>query len=339
MSSKNVLVIGGTRNMGYYLVLRLLDLGHQVTVLNRGISRDELPDSVHRLHVDRENASQIRRALFAKEFDVVIDFVLFEETSAKIIVDILQDTVGHYVMLSTGQVYLVREGIETPYQEEDYAGDCIAMPPKHTYAYEEWVYGMEKRQAEDVLMQAHTDRSFPVTVLRLPMVNSTRDTHLRLWNYILRLQDTGTILVPDVPRIPLRHVYAKDVVRAIELLITSGKGKGRAYNLTQDETVSLDGFIQLVADYLGVKPDIRHYDREVLAQHGFLPYCSPFSEIWMSVMDNRRSKEELGTTYTPLQTYLPQLIQTYLDHKPRTPVGYKRRRAERRFADETPAIV
>ena len=44
-----ILIIGGTRNLGHLLAYQLLDAGHRVTVLNRGKTRDELPERVERL--------------------------------------------------------------------------------------------------------------------------------------------------------------------------------------------------------------------------------------------------------------------------------------------------
>ena len=52
--SKRILIIGGTRNMGYYLARRLAEGDCDLTLLNRGITRDHLPRSIHRLRVDRK---------------------------------------------------------------------------------------------------------------------------------------------------------------------------------------------------------------------------------------------------------------------------------------------
>src|SRR5690606_1166891 len=220
------------------------------------------------------------------------------------------------------------EGLERPYREEDYAGRLMPAPKPTTFAYEEWNYGMGKRQAEDRLAEAWETDGFPYTALRLPMVNSERDHFNRLYNYVLRLKDGGPILVPTTPNYPLRHVYVGDVVKAITTLIETGLGKGRAYNIAQDETVTLDAFLELLGDILGVQPYVLRVRRDLLEANGFLPDCSPFSERWMSEMDNRRSKEELGLVYTPLRTYLEQIVRYYEEHQPPRPASYRRRHAE-----------
>jgi hypothetical protein len=58
-------------------------------------------------------------------------------------------------------------------------------------------------------MLAYRERGFPVTVIRLPMVN-------------------GPILIPEVPHLELRHVYGGDVLRGIAGLATTDVGVGEA---------------------------------------------------------------------------------------------------------------
>ena len=108
--AKRILIIGGTRNMGYYLSQRLVAAGYDLTLLNRGITRDDLPPSIHRLHVDRSNHQQMRRALLGKRFDVAVDFVLYNGDEARTVIELFRDKIEHYIALSSGQVYLVREG-------------------------------------------------------------------------------------------------------------------------------------------------------------------------------------------------------------------------------------
>jgi nucleoside-diphosphate-sugar epimerase len=232
-------------------------------------------------------------------------------------------------------VYLVREGLERPFSEDDYDGRVMPAPKANTFGYEEWLYGVEKRQAEDTLMEAWTAQQFPFTSLRLPMVNSERDHFNRLYGYLLRLQDGGPILTPETPDFPLRHVYVGDVVRAIFNLVNSGQGKGRAYNISQDETVSLSEFLAMLGEIIGVEPQIIPVKRSLLEANGFLPDCSPFSERWMSELTNERSKAELGMNYIPLRTYLGKLVAYYDGNPPPKPASYRRRHTEINFVVES----
>lgn len=327
-----ILIIGGTRNMGYALSRRLVEGGYDLTLLNRGITRDDLPSSIHRLHVDRRNHKQMRRALQGKRFDVVIDFVLYTGDETRTVIELFRDKIDHYIALSSGQVYLVREGLRRPFREADYDGDLMPAPDEISYAYEEWRYGMQKREVEDELQAEHARSGFPFTALRLPMVNSARDPYNRLYNYYLRLRDGGVILTPDAPNYALNHVDGQDVVKVLADLIDGGAGQGKAYNIAQDEHISHEDFLHTLADIMGVKAQVVTAERRELVANGFLPDCAPFSERWMSALDNQLSKDELGVAYTPVAESLRGLVEYYDSHRLPHPLTYRRRRAELQYA-------
>ena len=327
----NTLIIGGTRNLGRLLTQALLEAGHAVTVLNRGITPNDLSPGVDRLVCDRTDPQQFHHTLQGHNFDAIVDMVLYKGSEAEAAVKTLNGYTGHYIFISTGQVYLVREDIVRPFREDEYAGRLIPPPKDNTYPYEEWTYGKEKRDAEDVFAASFASQDFPYTSLRLPMVNSQHDPFNRLYGYFLRLQDGGPLLVPETPRHSLRHVYGPDVIRAIMTLIENGPGKSRAYNISQDETVSLDEFLALLGDLVGHRPQIVRLKRSLLDANGFLPDCSPFSERWMSELDNSSSKTDLNMVYTPLPVYLRQLVEHYQSAQLPMPLSYRRRQAEIHF--------
>jgi nucleoside-diphosphate-sugar epimerase len=330
----DILIIGGTRNLGHYLALALLNAGHRVTIFNRGRTRDQLPESVERLRGDRTQPDQIAAALGRRTFDAVVDTTLYKEEDTQAIIRLLRDRTGQYIFLSSGQVYLVLEGARRPFTEDSYPGLLMPAPVENTFSHEEWQYGMDKRRCEDALRAAWEQEKFPYTALRLPMVNSERDHFFRLYNYILRLDDGGGIVAPSTPNYPLRHVYAGDVVQAMMRAIELGAGEGKAYNIAQDETLTLEEFISLLASIMGVETQIIRAPRARLQADGLLPDCSPFSERWMSELDNARSKTELGMVYTPVETYLSAIVAHYRAYPPPTPSSYRRRKVELSIAAE-----
>lgn len=325
------LVFGGTRNLGHDLVLQLIAAGHSVTVLNRGQTADQLPPEVERLRGDRTVPAELQAALGKRSWDAVVDLTLYTGRDARVVIDLLDGRTGHYLFISTGQVYLVLKAPPRPARESDYDGAVMDEPPAGTRDHSNWLYGVEKRAAEDALAEAWARSGFPFTTLRLPMVNSRRDHYGRLYGYILRLQDGGPILVPDRPALSLRHVFGDDVIRIGSHLVESGAGKGEAFNLSQDETVSLEDLLGMVTHLLpGFEgpPRLLRVPLRTLEERGLFPACSPFSDTWMSSLDNTRSREVLGAAYTPLPVYLGQLVRHYLDTRPEPPEGYRQRKRE-----------
>ena len=210
----------------------LQERGHTITVFNRGITRGALPPGVERLYGDRSEKKDLQQALGSRYFDAVIDTTLYTGAEALTAIDVLKQKTGHFIFISTGQVYLVRKGQERPCREEDYEGELITPPlPEQESDYRNWLYGINKREAEEHLFHAWNDSHFPVTSLRVPMINGERDHYQRILSYVRRLEDGGPIVMPAEPTPLLRHIYVKDVASAVVCLAESGAGKGRAFNL------------------------------------------------------------------------------------------------------------
>lgn len=320
-----LLILGGTRNLGPGLVAELLARGHRIAVCNRGITPDDLPAAVERLRADRTDGEALRRALGERSFDAVVDTTLYTGAEARDAVALLDGRARHYVAISSGQVYLVREGPVPPFAEEDFDGPVMPEPARDARDWPDWKYGADKRDAEEVLAAAAA-RGFPATVLRLPMVHGERDHYERLHNYFARLADGGPIVLPEGAHLAIRHVDAADVTRAIADLVERAAGRGRVFNLGQDETLAIGECLELLARAAGRPLALVRVPRARLLAEDLLPACSPFSGTWMSALDNRRSKAELGVRYTPFAATVERLARHYGRRPP--PAGYAQRARE-----------
>ena len=319
----DALVIGGTRNLGPGIVQELRERGFRVTVFHRGVTPAALPEDVETVHGDRAVEADLRRGLGSRSFDCVVDTTLYTGPEAAVAARVLAGRVGRYVMLSTGQVYLVRTGVTRPFREEDYEGPVMAAPEGADYG--DWLYGVDKRAAEETLLGA---RELPVTVLRMPMVHSVRDHYQRIGAYLARLLDGGPILVPAGEEPRLRHLYGGDVVRCIGELTATGVGIGRAYNLSQEEAPGLEEFLGALAGLVGAELRLVGVERERLEGAGLVLDCSPFSGRWMSALDSGRSRRELGMRFTEWREYLPGLVEGLVAGVRAAPPRYGKRTAE-----------
>jgi nucleoside-diphosphate-sugar epimerase len=314
-----VLVIGGNRFVGRDLVWRFLAAGYEVTTFNRGRLADPFGPRVERLVGDRTTAD-FERLLGGREFDAVVDYAAFQEADTRRAALVLQGRIGHYVMISTGQVYLVREPRPNgAAREADYDGPVMAAP---TEAAErgEWDYGMGKRGAEDALAAAWAESRFPSTRLRIPMVNGERDYHRRIEGYLWRLLDREPILLPDGGRTPTRHVYSGAIARAVVRLLGNPTTYGQAYNLAQDETPTLTELLTTLAEILGAAARFVEAPSDRIRAAGLdVVRISPFSGRWMSFLDPTQAKTELGFRHDPLRQYLEKIVASFLAHPPAEP--------------------
>ncbi len=325
----DVLIIGGTRFVGYQLAWRLLARGDRLTLLNRGTRPDPFGGRVERIAVDRSTPG-FAAALAGRRFDAAVDFAAYDAADARGAVEVLgQGRVGHHVHISTGQVYLVRRGCPKPAREVDYEGPLMDRPTDPA-DLEDWDYGIGKRGAEDALAGAWRAEGFPSTRLRIPMVNGERDHYRRVESYLYRLLDGGPVILPDGGAHPTRHVYSGAVVGAIVKLLGDPSTFGKAYNLAQDETPTLAELVALLAEIVGAPSRAVAVPSATLRAAGLDPASiSPFSGRWMSSLDPALARDELGFRHEPVRSYLEKVVTVFLNAPPDAPPpGYANRPRE-----------
>ena len=307
-----ILVIGGSRFMGLRLVWHLLAQGHAVTILNRGRSDDPFGPRVARLRADRSTPA-LRAALSGHSFDAAVDFAIFGGGDAKGAIEALAGRVGHYVFISSGQVYLVRESVarDAPLGEDTYEGP-VMQPPEDPHDLAEWRYGVGKREAEDIFASAFTTMGFPCTALRLPMVEGERDPSGRLEGYLWRILDGGPVLLPDGGAQTVRHVYSGDVARTVGAMLGMTGTFGQAYNLCQEEMPTLRELVELLSDLAGAPDRLQAIGSGTLRAAGIRPEAiSPFSTPWMSLLDPGKAQRDLGFRHTELRNYLGSIVAAW----------------------------
>lgn len=327
-----VLVVGGTRFLGHELAWRLLAAGHAVTLFNRGTRPDTLGARVERLRGDR-TTGDFARLLAGRDWDAAVDFAAYDGRDGRQAAEVLGGRVGHYVVVSTGQVYLVREGRPSPAREEDYDGPLMPEPPDPDDKAQ-WDYGMGKRALEDALAAAWARSRFPSTRLRIPMVNGERDHFRRVERYLWRMLDGGPVILPGGGERRVRHVYSGAVVKLVLAILGDARTFGGAWNLAQDETPTLGEMLELLARALGAPPRLVDVPVERVRAAGLDPLLlSPFSGTWMSFVDPSRAKAELGFAHEPLPAYVDRIVASFLAHPPADlPPGLDRRGEERALA-------
>ena len=333
----HVLVIGGNRFVGRLLAWRLLARGDRVTLLNRGRLADPFGDRVERLACDR-TGPRLEAVLAGRSFDAVVDLAAYVGEDGRRAAALLRGRTRHYVMVSTGQVYLVREGAERPAREptpeEAYDGPVMALPADPA-DLEDWEYGVGKRACEDALAAAARE-GFPATRVRIPMVNGPGDYFRRIESYLWRLVDGGPVLLPGGGARRVRHVDGGEVARFLCEILGREETLGRAFNLAQEETPTLEELVGMLRDALGSRAALLAVSPERLAAAGLRPIdVSPFHDRWMSFLDPRRARDELGFRHAPLARTVANVVSSFLSSTPADrPKGDAGREVERRIARE-----
>ena len=160
LSGRNVLVIGDIKTIERPLIKKLLQLGNNVTVANKGLSSDDFGIDIARLNMDAASPKSTGKALSGKHFDVVFDNMAFCSNYVENILSNVQ--CDRYIQISSIQAYkdLSMNMPESQFVPENAE---LVMCNRREVDYVEG-----RRQAEAVLYQKYHDIS--AVSVRLPYV-------------------------------------------------------------------------------------------------------------------------------------------------------------------------
>jgi len=193
-----ILILGGTGFIGPHQVRYARERGHALTLFNRGRTAPELFPGIEQLRGDR--AAGDLDALRGREWDVVIDNSSSNPQWTRDSAQLLKDSAGQYVFISTQSVYASRAeiGIEetAPVGRPDLPKD-------------EWSgYGPSKALCEE-----EAERAFPgrATIVRPSLIVGPGDTTDRWTYWVVRTHRGGVVAVPGTPKDPMQFIDARDV--------------------------------------------------------------------------------------------------------------------------------
>lgn len=104
----NILIIGGTRFQGRYLVNKLLEAGHRVTVFHRGNHLIEARNGLVDFIGDRNIPADLA-GLTKQEFDACIDTCAYFPAQIALLADFIKTR--HYCLISSVYVYVDQDAI------------------------------------------------------------------------------------------------------------------------------------------------------------------------------------------------------------------------------------
>lgn len=255
MNNMKIVIIGGTGHVGTYLVPRLVNDGHKVTVVSRQ-QRDPYQvnnawKSVEQLTIDRtseEKNHSFGKRILELNADVVIDMICFTPESAKHLVEALHGKVKHF--LHCGTIWVHGHSISVPTEESQ---------PRAPFGE----YGINKAKIESYLLDQFRDQSFPVTILHPghivgpgwvpvnPAGNFNPDVFRKLAN-------GDEVVLPNFGMETLHHVHADDVAQSFQCAINNyEKAVGENFHVVSPQAITLKGYAEAIADWFGQKANLK----------------------------------------------------------------------------------
>jgi len=244
----NVLIFGGTRFMGRYVLRALKDVGVEVTIANRG-TREENKGS-HNVICDRSQPGALEQFKDSK-FDAVIDFSAYASDWVEEAGNFFAGKISRYIFISTGAVYTSSQSF--PITEDFPKG------PPHPFA----PYAAEKIRSESLLREFNAKGVFDTTALRLPFVMGPDNYEDRESFAFSRLLAKQPIFLANGGKSIHSFIYAGDVASAIVRILSLKRSNGsEEFNLAVPQATTSRGFVDLAAEVCGIEPIVVSYQPE-----------------------------------------------------------------------------
>lgn len=205
-----LLILGGSWYLGRAVAELAADAGWSVTTFNRGVAARDVA-GVEVVRGDRERPEDLRRLAGHGRWDAVVDTIGFVPGEVLSAATALAPVVGHYVFLSTVNVYT-----GWPLEPLDERSPLFACPPEadKTFGAElgyAGQYGALKAGCERAVVAAlGADRA---TLLRPGIILGPREYVGRLTWWLGRAARGGQLLAPGPSGRAIQPVDVRDVAR------------------------------------------------------------------------------------------------------------------------------
>ncbi len=244
------LLIGGTGTISLAISKRLLKLGWELSILNRGSAAALLPGA-EAIVADINDERDVAQKLEGRYFDAVAEFIAFTPEQIERDVRLFKGKCGQYIFISSASAY--QKPPVAPYITE-------STPLHNPY----WQYSRNKALCEDVLLRAWREEGFPVTIVRPSHTFSERSLPLGIhgrngaWGVISRILAEKPVLMPGDGTSLWTVTWAEDFAPGFIGLMGNPHALGQAVHITSDEALTWNQIHKTACDILG-KPFLPCY--------------------------------------------------------------------------------
>jgi nucleoside-diphosphate-sugar epimerase len=326
----NVLVLGGTRFLGLYVVRALVQRGHRVAALNVDPNATSvLPPEAESIACDRRDYERLKQALSGRHVDAVIDIVSLP-TLPRDIAAVLEATgteLRRYIFSSSTTVYQ-KTGVYPITEDFPRAGKEEFGP-----------YTAAKLECENFLFQQYEQRRLPITIIRPTKIYGPDGYTYREGFHFDRLTRNRPILIPNDGNMLAQFGYVEDLAEAFCLALEREQAVGQAYTITGSEMITLNSYIDLLAEIVGVEPRKVYFDTRLLKR-----FAKPglyFGDAWRQeghdCYDISKAREQLG--YLPKVNVREGFRRTFAWYQETGGEAYEGRVLDFSFEDELIALA
>ncbi len=254
------LFIGGTGTISTNVVALAIANGWDVTLLNRGSAGKNVPEGARVLHADARDADAVNAVLGDETFDVIAQYVAFVPEQVAHDIALYKNRTKQYIFISSASAY------QKPARDYMITESTPLVNPR-------WQYSRDKAACEALLMKAHSEEGFPVTIVRPSHTYAPHSAPLGVhgamgsWQVLKRMLEGKPVIIHGDGTSLWTMTCATDFAKGFVGLMGNSHAIGNAVHITTDEGMTWNQIYQVCADALGVPLNAAYIPSDFLARH------------------------------------------------------------------------
>jgi nucleoside-diphosphate-sugar epimerase len=257
----NVLFIGGTGFISTACTELSVARGFTTTLLNR--SKRGAIEGAHSLTLDISDAPSVRAAIAGKKWDAVVDFIAFTPADVASRLELFRGHTGQYIFISSASAY------QKPLSHYLITESTPLSNPL-------WEYSRNKIACEELLLKAHREENYPITIIRPSLTYGNLiiplavNSWLKSYTAVDRMRKGLPVIVPGDGLSLWTITHNTDFAKGLIGLLGHSGSLGHAFQITSDEALTWDQIYRLTAAAAGVpEPKLVHIASD------FITACIP----------------------------------------------------------------
>lgn len=302
-----VVVFGGTGFVGWRIVRELVDNGHDVTVVHRGVTEPEPKIPVTHVHGSRAEIEDLWPRISELSPDGLIDVAAYSRSDAQQVLRAIPPRI-RLLALSSMDVYRAFGALRGIPSMDPVPLDESAPLRAARYIYRDAANPSDDYEKLDVEEEY---LKHGATILRLPMIYGEHDDSRRE-EFILRRCRANRDRMPIGPGSLLwSRGYIGDIAKAARLAIEADAA-GEIFNICESRTWTIAQWAKQIASAAGCVRD------ELLPQD--LHLTASFEQ--QLLFDASKARHVLGWTETDPLIALRASVDWHLAHPPEASEGF-----------------
>jgi len=236
--------MGGTGNISTACAKLALSKGIDLSILSRGRRSGSDISGATFIRGDINSLAQVKEQLRRRIWDVVVNFIAYTPAEIERDIQLFTDHCRQYIFISSASAY--QKPPSHPVIDE-------STPLANPY----WDYSRDKIACEELLMKAHREKGFPVTIVRpshtyetvIPVaIGSWED-----FTIIDRMRKGGTVIIHGDGSSLWTITHSQDFAKGFVGLMGNMHAIGHSFHITSDELLNWNQIYQAVAEAAGIE--------------------------------------------------------------------------------------